>query len=112
MINLPQYNDKALCDVLDKHLRDATILSVSPPTRPEHIFVLKVKYPNGEIQEIEVGATELGWWINEPFRGKHNFRKINLWGKEDHQCENCSHFPDEVDEEKCDGYYRILDDED
>lgn len=92
MIKPPSQNrdsDQKLVHELNSHLPGCKILSFSPPTRNEHIFVLKVEYPGGETQNIEFGATELGWWIDEPFVGKHRMRKYGYRGEVFETCENC-----------------------
>lgn len=109
MINLPRHDEESsLIEELDTALKGAIIVGITQPTKPEHLFILAVKYPNGDIQEIEIGATELGWWLSKPFTGKHNFQKMGLLrGGEADFCYNCHKFSDdeEINPDVCKGYY-------
>lgn len=104
MIDLPIYNEKNACKILNKALKGATILAVRNATQPEHIFVLEVQYPNGEVQALEIGATDLGWWINQPFSGKHDFYTITYKdGSTYKSCKYCLLAESEIKSSICKG---------
>ena len=99
MIDLSlQVDEKELTKILDESLTGSKILGIFPPTRSEHIFVLRVEYPNSDMQDIEFGATELGWWVSPPFVGKHRLmRVISHDGKACDMCSICREFSDDED---------------
>jgi hypothetical protein len=109
MMKFPAYNNNKkqdLCKLLDTTLKGAVILGIRKPTQPEHIFVLKVKYPNEETQEIEFGATDMGWWVDQPFVGKHKFFTFKFTnGHSCEQCEFCAASSEEITSDDCPGHY-------
>lgn len=88
MIELPLHRNQI--HTLNKHLEGAKILGFVGPTLVECIFGMSVEYPDGTRQTIEIGATDMGWWVDRPMDGKHRMMEWNTkGGKQIMVCEVC-----------------------
>lgn len=63
------YRDKQL-STLKQALLGNEITDVLPANADERVCILQYRTPEGQVGSIQIGATDLGWWVEDPGVGE------------------------------------------